>query len=184
VSREIHADVITELAKDSFQMAHLILIDFETPIYITECISDIIFDGNTYASSGALQGISAVTETTEVQVGAVSLTLSGVSQEYISILLNNAYIDKQVTISRVLMDPYLQIIGTPILMYDGRITNFAINDTMETSNVTITAASHWSDFNKKSGRRTNHNSQQIFFNGDKGFEFAPKIMRDLKWGKA
>jgi hypothetical protein len=55
---------------------------------------------------------------------------------------------------------------------------------METSNVTITAASHWSDFNKKSGRRTNHNSQQIFFNGDKGFEFAPKIMRDLKWGKA
>jgi hypothetical protein len=34
------------------------------------------------------------------------------------------------------------------------------------------------------GRITNNSTQQRFFSGDKGFEFADQIVRDLKWGNS
>jgi len=45
-------------------------------------------------------------------------------------------------------------------------------------------ASHWADFEKKSGRVTNSNSQSLHFAGDKGFDFAANIVKDIKWGRA
>jgi len=183
VSRTIHADTITELAKDSFQMAHLLKLDFSTPVYVTECPMDLTYGGITYNSSSALRGISSVTETSEVQVGSVSVSLSGVNQAYISILLGQGYIDRQLTIQRVLLGANYSVIGLPIMIYDGRIQSFSITDTTSTSTLVITASSHWADFQKKSGRRTNHNSQQMHFPGDKGFEFAANTVRDLKWGR-
>lgn len=183
MSRGIHADVITELAKDSFNTAHLISIDFETKIYLTESQIDITYGGNTYVSSSALNGISNVSETSDVQVGTLTINLSGVSQEYIAILLGQTYIDKQVIISRVLLDDVHDIIGTPIIVYDGRIQSYSITDGVSSSSIALVAASHWADFEKKSGRRTNDNSQKIHFKTDKGFEFAPNTVRDLKWGR-
>ena len=184
MSRTIHADTITELAKDSFNMAHLVKIDFETPVYLTESPYDIVYSGETYGPSSSLQGMSTVTETSEVQVGSISVTLSGVSQDYIAILLGQTYINRQIVINRVLLSDSYAIVGSPILVYEGRIQSFSITDTNKTSTVILTASSHWADFEKKSGRRTNHNSQQIHFPGDKGFEYAPNTVRDLKWGRA
>ena len=45
-------------------------------------------------------------------------------------------------------------------------------------------ASHWADFEKKAGRFSNNNSQQYFFSGDVGFEYAANTVKDLKWGRA
>lgn len=184
MSRAIHADTIAELAKDSFITAHLVKIDFSTAIYLTESPISISYSGDIYQSSSALKGISSVSETTEVQVGSVGVTLSGVSQEYISILLSQSYIDRQITIQRVLLNDDYSIIGSPVLIYDGRIQSFSITDSVDSSTIVITASSHWADFQKKSGRRTNHNSQSMFFSGDKGFEYASSTARDLKWGRA
>jgi len=49
--------------------------------------------------------------------------------------------------------------------------------------LTVEIASHWKDFEKENGRRTNHNTQQLYFDGDLGFEFAAKTIKDLKWGR-
>ena len=35
----------------------------------------------------------------------------------------------------------------------------------------------------KRGRRTNNNSQQQIFSGDKFFEFSNSLMVDIEWGK-
>tara|TARA_B100000780_G_scaffold209336_1_gene149407 strand:- start:1822 stop:2376 length:555 start_codon:yes stop_codon:yes gene_type:complete len=184
MSRAIDAATIAELAKDSFVTAHLVKIDFSTAIYLTENSYAITLGGNTYAPSSSLKGISNINESSEVNIASVSITLSGVSQDYISILLSESYIDRKVTIHRALLNATGGIIGNPILVYDGRMQSFSISDSTSTSQIVLTASSHWSDFEKKSGRRTNHNSQQIFFAGDKGFEFAPNTVKDLKWGIA
>jgi len=184
MSRGIHADVITELAKDSFNTAHLVSIDFETPIYLTESQYNIDHGGNTYVSSSSLTGISDISEASDIQVGSMTIGLSGVSQEYIAILLGQNYIDKRVVISRVVLTDINAIIGSPIVIYDGRIQSYSIKDGVNSSSISLVASSHWADFEKKSGRRTNSNSQKIHFSTDKGFEFAPNTMRDLKWGRA
>ena len=48
MSRPINSATIAELAKDSFITAHLVKIDFETAIYITECPQDLVYSGDTY----------------------------------------------------------------------------------------------------------------------------------------
>jgi len=184
LSRVINSAVIAELAKDSFNMAHLVSIDFSTPVYLTENSTDLVYAGNTYTSSSALKGISNITETSEVQVGSVGITLSGVNQEFIAILLNQNYIDREVKIFMVVLNAANGIIGDPVLIYDGRVQSFTINDSETGSQILLTASSHWADFEKKSGRRTNTNSQALFFNQDKGFEFSPNTQKSLKWGRA
>jgi len=184
MSRGIHANVITELAKDSFNTAHLLHINFATPIYLTESLYSITYGGNTYSSSSHFMSISDISEASDIQLGSVSIGLSGVSQEYIAILLGQTYIDRRVVISRVVLSNANTIIGNPIVIYDGRIQSFSIKDSTNSSNINLIASSHWADFEKKSNRRTNSNSQKIHFSADKGFEFAPNTMRDLKWGRA
>jgi hypothetical protein len=52
-----------------------------------------------------------------------------------------------------------------------------------TCTLAIEAASHWVDFERRSGRHTNHAEQQVWFAGDKGFEFASEVMKDIPWGR-
>ena len=128
MSRGIHADVITELAKDSFNMAHIVSIDFSQTVYLTDYAHDISYGGNTYNSSSHLLGLSQVNETSDAQVGTFTVNLSGVEQSFIAILLSENYIDRQVVIDRVILNSVGGIIGEPIPLYNGRIDGFAIKD--------------------------------------------------------
>jgi hypothetical protein len=58
-----------------------------------------------------------------------------------------------------------------------------MTETSNDSKLNVQMASHWSDFERKAGRYTNPNSQALFFTGDKGFDFAANIVKDLKWGR-
>jgi len=41
----------------------------------------------------------------------------------------------------------------------------------------------WSDFERTAGRRTNDNDQQVYYPGDRGFQFADDALKDIKWGR-
>jgi len=183
MSRGIHADVVTELAKDAFNMAHLITIDFSTPLNLTDYRHDLVDNSTTYTSSSYLLSMGDVSESTTVQVGSINIELSGVGSAYIAILLNENYIDRRVTIKRVVLNDSGVVIGDSFILYDGRIDGFNVADDGNSSRVVLAVASHWADFERISGRRTNDNSQQAAFSGDKGMEFASQIIKDVKWGR-
>ncbi len=183
MSRNVHSSTATELAKDAFEMAHLVKIDFVTPVYLTDNAHDLTYDGDDYEAGGHLLQMSNVQETSDVRVGKFNIQLSGVEQSYISVLLGQNYINKQVLIYRAALNNNT-IIGDPVLLYDGRIDGFTIADGDNSSEINLSTASHWSDFEKKAGRKTNNNSQQIFFAGDLGFEYASSTAKDMKWGRA
>ena len=54
---------------------------------------------------------------------------------------------------------------------------------MEAPQQLLNITSHWGNFEKVSGRTTSDNSQQRFFSGDKGMEFAALTVKDIKWGR-
>ena len=61
--------------------------------------------------------------------------------------------------------------------------NIKLHDNTNTANLVLNLTSHWGNFQKTSGRTTTDNSQQRFFSGDKGMEFAALTVRDIKWGR-
>ena len=183
MTRAIDPATIAELAKDDFNLATLIKLEFDTPLYITDWDRSISALSATWDSSAHFLSVGDTTETSELRVNTVNLTLSGVEQSYISIFLSQDYIDKPVKIYRAVLDDSDNVIGAPILVFDGLMTGYDIEDTIDSSSVTVNCASHWKDFEKENGRKTNDNSQKIHFPTDEGFEFAAKTIKDLKWGR-
>ena len=183
MSRVIHADVITELAKDSFNTAFLVKIDFTSAVYVTDYAHDITHNSTTYEAGGHLLGIAPISETSEVSVGSITISLSGVQQAHISTLLSGGYIDRLVIISRVVLNDAGAVIGNPITVYDGLISHYSINESDTSSEISLTIASHWANFELKTGRKTNDSSQQMFFSGDLGMQFSGLMTKDVKWGR-
>jgi hypothetical protein len=183
MTRTIDAATITAIGEDNFNLATLIQFDFDSVIRLTDWDRNLSALSTNWVSSPHFMGVSDVSETSDLRVNSLSITLSGVEQTYIAIFLGDDYIDVPAKIYRAVIDSSDDVVGAPILIFDGLIVGYSIDDTEDESKLTVEIASHWKDFEKENGRRTNHNTQQLYFNGDLGFEFAAKTIKDLKWGR-
>jgi hypothetical protein len=107
-----------------------------------------------------------------------------VEQSFISIFLSQNWINRRVVLSRAILNLTTDaVIQSPIVLFDGQITGYDIDEDEDGCEVIVKIASHWADFEKKAGRFTNNNSQQYYFAGDLGMEFAANTVAELKWGK-
>jgi hypothetical protein len=159
-------------------------IDFATTQRITDNFHAVVSGGNTFLPVGHLLSIGQPQETQDLRVGSVQIRLSGVEQSYVSIFLNQEYINRRVRLWKAVLDTAGEVIGDAIITFDGQITGYSIQDSEDSSVITLNCASHWADFERKAGRLTNTNSQQYFFPADTGFRYAANSIKDIKWGKA
>ncbi len=183
MTRAMTAAMKTEFAKGSFRQAHLLDLMFSTPIYITDHVIDTAWNSNTYTAGGHLIDFNPPAEASEVRMARTKLHLSGVDQAYTALFLTNAYIDVRVLFRLALFDSSNAIIADPALLWEGRIEGWDLDETDKISRLSVDIASHWSDFEKVNGRRTNTASQDRHFTGDLGFESAGETVRDLLWGR-
>ena len=183
MTRSIDAATLAELEKDNFNLATLLEFEFSSPFRLTDWDRNITALSQTWDSSPHIISLGDVTETAELAVNGFTIELSGVEQAYIAFFLSNNYLDIPIKIYRCVLDNTDSVIGSPILVFDGLITGYEIEDTEDSSVLSVQCASHWKDFEKENGRKTNHNSQQLHFPGDKGFIFAAKTVKDLRWGR-
>jgi len=175
-------------AEEQFnQPIHLVSVHLDSgTVYMTDAYKNITYGGNEYNAAGSLLGFTDVDETAELVINKVTLSLSGVDQSFISGFLSEDYIDRTVKIYKGFLDSNDDLIVDPILILDGRIDGVGIEEDPEngTSVVQAEVTNIWTDFTRLSGRRTNHENQQLFFPGDMGFEFASEVVKDIRWGKS
>ena len=187
MARGLSSSVKTQLATGIIDPVLLIEIGFGTPVYLTNASFDITSSvsgtSRTYLSNGHLRGISGVSETNKPTKNTLSLSLSAVDQTYVSIALNENIINDNVYVYRGYLDTNNALISDPFLLFYGTIDEYKIGDNTTTANLVLSVTSHWGNFSKVSGRVTTDNSQQRFFSGDKGMEFAALTVRDIRWGR-
>jgi hypothetical protein len=188
MTRSLTTAIKNELATNDIRPIHLITIGFSTPINITDCsfplTSSVSGSSVTYSASDFILGISNHTEETDITKSTVSINLSGADQTFISTVLNENVINDSVNIYRGLLADDNSLIADPFLLYQGNIENFEIQEDEKDSIVDLAIVSHWADFDKKNGRKTNNTSQQRFFSTDVGMDFASQTVQDIKWGRA
>ena len=188
MTRSLSTAVKNHLATNEIKHVHLITIGFGTPQNITDCVHDLTssISGSsvTYSSSKFLVSYPEVSEETDISKSSISIALSGADQTYISIVLAENVVNDSVTIYRAFLDANNAIIADPFLLYKGTIETYSINETEDSSALILNVVSHWADFEKKSGRKTNNTSQQRFFSTDKGMEFSSETVLDIKWGRS
>jgi len=184
MTRTLTTAVKNELATDSLQPVTLVYINVGSGFRFTDHYKDITYDSNTYSASSLFTKLTSVTESAEVEVSNITLSFSGADQTIISLFLSNAYMEKEAEVYKALLDTSENVISDPFLLFKGRIESFSIDESINQSNANIVVASHWSDFSKIEGRKTNTGSQQLHFSADLGFEFASQTVQDIKWGRA
>ena len=187
MARGLTSAVKAELATGNINPVVLVEIGLATPVYLTNAsfniTSDISGTSRTYLSNGHLRSITGVSETNQPTKNTLALALSGVSQEYISLVLNENIINDSVSIYRGFLDSNLELIADPFLLFFGTINDYKITDNTTIATVVITVTSHWGNFSKTNGRATTDNAQKRFFSSDKGMEFSALTVKDVKWGR-
>jgi len=185
MSRGIPQSVKNAFQDDGFYLATLIeMYRAGTRIAITDHQTPLTYASQQYAPSEYILEVGSTSESQELRINDMTLTLSGVGQDYIASFLNNSNFSADIVrIYRAVLNPDTdQVIGA-FVAFDGRISEYAISESESDSTVELTIASHWADFEKYNGRKTNQNSQQIHFPNDLGFQYASKIVKDLRWGR-
>ena len=193
MTRSIASATQTKLAGRQIFVADLIELQLSTPQYLTTSNIDISYDSttapdagtNTYLAQGQFLDYGNIVESADLRISSIDMEFTAVDTTTIALLMSNDYIDKRVVIYRAVLDDDYSFTSDDIwLMFDGTITAYGIKETENTATVTITIASQFADFLRKNGRRTNPSSQNIHFSSDKGMDFSPQIVKDIKWGKA
>ena len=193
MTRSIASATQTKLAGRQIFVADLIELQLSTPQYLTTTNIDIDYDSstapdagtNTYLAQGQFLAYGNIVESADLRISSIDMTFTAVDTTTIALLMSNDYIDKRVVFYRAILDEDFSFTSDDIwLMFDGAVTAYGIKETENTATVTITIASQFADFLRKNGRRTNPASQNIHFSSDKGMDFSPQIVKDIKWGKA
>ena len=179
--------VLTQMGAAHNEPCHLfeLYLDSET-VRVTDAYRTITWNGNDYLAVGSFLGFDGVEESATLEVTTARISLSGVAQDVIALLLTNSFIDRRVVIYKAFLNG-AGVIVDPFEMFDGRADAPIISEdpTQGTCTVTLQAAQHWVDFQRLPGRHTNDAEEQIFFPGDKGFEFVSSLAnKQIKWGAA
>jgi hypothetical protein len=183
MSRTIDAATLALLPNNSLRMAHLLTFVFPTTVRFTEYGHSLAYGGNTFNAVNGFLDLSEPSESEDLRINSLTVKMSGVEQSFISIFLSSTWLNRRALLQVAFLDVNDAVVGEPITLFDGLVSNFSINETSNTSSVDIVVASHWADFERKAGRLTNNHSQQYLFAGDLRMAFAASTVSDLRWGK-
>lgn len=187
MSRGSTAQFQNEVVKSQNMPVHFVSVHLDDyTLYMNDSYKPIIFNGHDYLALGNLMAFSDIEESAELIVSSMTLSLSGVNQQMISVVLNEEYIDRQVKVYTGFLDVATHVLlDTPVLIFEGKIDTPSISEDPDAgySIVSISVTNAWIDFTRSTGRHANNEEQQILFPGDLGFEFAAQNTSELVWGE-
>jgi len=186
MDREATPAVIAEIEKSKNQPVHLIEAEFSTTTYyLTDAWREIVWGEKTYTALGHFLSFSDIEESSTVQVSSITAQLSGIDQTLLYSVLAEYYIDRPLRIYKCFLDENLVVVVDPILIFEGRIDSPVITENPDDGScvLSVAATNIWVDFERLAGRHTNHEEQQLFYPGDKGFEFVSELDQEVLWGR-
>ena len=190
--RSYHAIHLTLKAKDK---ASSVTPAEGVEIFMTDCYKDLSLeiDGstNTYQATGNLLSFDTVKESTDLQISSISIVLSGVDRTFTAALLSYEYLDQPIRVYRVFLDDNEVVQHVPLLTFSGNIDTPVITDDPNSgsSTISISAASTFVDFERRSGRKTNQSEQDLYrsvnelTDADTGYEFNADMRTEIWWGR-
>jgi hypothetical protein len=153
-------------------------------IYLWSGLGDLSFNSNTYIGAGDLLTIGAVQESTELTATGAQITLGGIKQSLLTLARDEPYQGRPLTIRLGAFDENGDLIASPVILFSGFMDVMTINDSGETSTITVSAENKLIIFQKTAVRRYTAEDQKIEHPTDKGFEFVAKIQeKEIVWGR-
>lgn len=147
--------------------------------------TSVFIGGEEFLGVGGLGAISAAEESAELQSYGLTVKLSGVPRDAVSLALNDAYQGRRATVWEVLLDrDSFQPLASPVVVFRGRMDTLSV-EMGPTASVTVRLENRLSDWERPRVRRFTSEDQQLAFPGDRGFEFvASTAEKEIVWPAA
>ena len=179
--RTLSTALQTQVSSTSTKMAFLVELNLSTIIRLTNWYSNVTYQSEVYEAGGSFLDVNSITETGKLQVDEIDMGFSNVTDQVRSLVQDGSFTDKKVEIYLAYFNENEAIVGA-INYFTGHIRHVSISENLESSNLSLTVASHWANWNLTKGRHYSDESQELFSTGDKGMEFATTVKKDIRWG--
>ena len=139
---------------------------------------------NTFTGLGDLMGVSAVSESDQVEAIGASLSLTGIKSSLISSALSANYTNRNASIFLGLFDTNKSVIADVYTLFKGKMDIMKIDEGAESATIVLNLENRLIALDRPKERRYTHEDQQLSFSGDLGFEFVPDLQdKEIIWGK-
>lgn len=184
MSRGLGSTFKTALSSGYIRPCYLLDLELNTGSYLryTTWSTDIVYNSNTYIANAFFKKFDTISEGLD-GTEQLSIELTGEPSALISTLYSNIGRRREGIVYFALLDDDCAVIDTPI-RFVGAVESASLKDGVKESTIKIDFSSLLSRLDTPKGERFNHESQQILYSGDKGFEYVEK-MKDLYsiWGR-
>ena len=139
---------------------------------------------NTFTGLGDLMGVSAVSESDQVEAIGATLSLTGIKSSLISAALSANYTNRNASIFLGLFDTNKSVIADVYTLFKGKMDIMKIDEGAESATIVLNLENRLIALDRPKERRYTHEDQQLSFSGDLGFEFVPDLQdKEIIWGK-
>ena len=180
MSRTVPADLLTSLSQSEVYPFYAVEMDFDTaPLRFWTGYGDKTIFTNTYTGTGNILSISGLEEANDLSAKGVTLQLSGVPTEIVSLALQEPYQRRDCKIYFGTTDT-----SVPIEVFSGLMDKMVIQDSGESSVIELTVESKLLRLNKASNWRYTQESHKSRHSGDTFFSYVTDLQnKDIIWGR-
>lgn len=186
MARDLTASV--KSAIEATQVAPFLLFEAEFAdgyLRLWSGIGDISWNGYTWTGVGTLGSISPISETDEVQANGISVSLTGIPSDYVSLILSDVRQGKMGRVYVGFLDANGVIVSDPYMAFEGRLDVPAIEEAGEDAMITITYESRLIDLQRPREIRFTDEEQKRLYPSDKGLEYVTSMQEvTLSWGRS
>ena len=193
MTRTLTAGMVTEAQAAHAQLFHLFSFEFSGgTVRLTTAPHDVTFDGNTFQAMGGHLTFEGVQETADLSAQGMRVTLDGVDQTVIALILTQNYIGRKAHLWYAHMDVSTGALVTdPAEVFEGRMNEpFEIEEVRPEDgpgSVTIRTAivSELVGFKQRRGVAASLSSHQHHYADDTFFQhIATQSSRQFWWGRS
>lgn len=142
---------------------------------------DIVIGGNTFLGLGVLGSIGVIEEGAETRAYGLTVGITGVPRDAVALALTQEYQGRAATIWEVQLDANGVPIGTPVIVFRGRMDQMSVT-LGDAASVTVRLENRLADWDRARVRRYTDEDQKRLFATDKGFEFVTATVdKDIVW---
>jgi len=180
MSRTVPSALLTALSQPEVQPYYAVELDFDTaPLRLWTGYGDKTIFTNAYTGAGSLLSVGGLEEASDLSAKNITLTLSGVPQDLVSLALQEPYQRRSCKVYFGTQDT-----PTPIEVFSGLMNTMQIEDSGESSVITLSVESKLVRLEKSSGWRYTAKNHQARYPSDTFFNYVADLQdKEIIWGR-
>ena len=171
--------LLNALSQPEVEPFYAVDMDFDSaPVRFWTGYGDRTINGDTYLGSGNLLAITGLDEVNDLSAKSITLQLSGVPSSLVSLALQEPYQNRECKVYFGTTDT------TSIEVFSGLMNVMTIEDSGETSFISLTVESKLIRLEKASNWRYTEGSQKARYASDTFFNYVSDLQdKNLVWGR-